>query len=83
MVLLLMWTPQQQLIFIYFLHVIQILAFPCNQFGAQEPEADVDVIRKDIKQRFNVQFSIYDKLDVNGATSHPLYTVSCMQIVSM
>jgi glutathione peroxidase-family protein len=61
---------------IHLRYPLQILAFPCNQFGSQEPEADVDVIRKDIKQRFGVNFSIYDKLDVNGADTHPLYLVS-------
>eukprot|EP00607_Mallomonas_marina_P009916 CAMPEP_0182420910 /NCGR_PEP_ID=MMETSP1167-20130531/6024_1 /TAXON_ID=2988 /ORGANISM="Mallomonas Sp, Strain CCMP3275" /LENGTH=189 /DNA_ID=CAMNT_0024597485 /DNA_START=245 /DNA_END=811 /DNA_ORIENTATION=- len=50
----------------------QILAFPCNQFGSQEP-APVKQIRADIKEQFNVQFPIFDKLDVNGMQEHPLY----------
>ena len=39
-----------------------------------EPEAE-EVIRKDIAKRFGVQFPIFDKIDVNGATTHPLYAV--------
>ncbi|KAG5188887.1 glutathione peroxidase [Tribonema minus] len=70
-------TPQYkdlvQLWDLYHDQGLQILAMPCNQFGQQEPEADVDVIRKDMKARFNVQFPIFDKIDVNGATTHPLY----------
>ena len=49
-----------------------IIAFPCNQFGSQEP-APVEQIRKDIRRQFNVQFPIMDKIDVNGPNTHPLY----------
>lgn len=49
-----------------------IIAFPCNQFGSQEP-APVERIRKDMLRQFNVQFPIMDKIDVNGPNTHPLY----------
>ena len=49
-----------------------ILAFPCNQFGSQEP-APVSRIRKDMADQFGVQFPIFDKIDVNGPSASPLY----------
>lgn len=49
-----------------------IIAFPCNQFGSQEP-SPVEKIRKDMLRQFNVQFPIMDKIDVNGPNTHPLY----------
>ena len=49
-----------------------ILAFPCNQFGSQEPQP-VERIRKDMKAQFGVQFPIFDKIDVNGGDASPLY----------
>lgn len=49
-----------------------ILAFPCNQFGSQEP-APVEKIRADMKRQFGVEFPIFDKIEVNGPTAHPLY----------
>ena len=51
----------------------QILAFPCNQFGNQEP-AEVKQVRKDMFARFGATFPILDKIDVNGPFEDPLYT---------
>ena len=51
----------------------QILAFPCNQFGNQEP-AEVKQVRVDMFKRFGATFPILDKIDVNGAFEDPLYT---------
>lgn len=50
-----------------------ILAFPCNQFGTQEPQS-VERIRKEMKSQFAVEFPIFDKIEVNGGGSSPLYT---------
>lgn len=49
-----------------------ILAFPCNQFGSQEP-APVERIRRDMLNQFGVEFPIFDKIDVNGPGVSPLY----------
>ena len=49
-----------------------ILAFPCNQFGSQEPQT-VERIRKEMKSQFNVEFPIFDKIEVNGGGASPLY----------
>lgn len=50
-----------------------ILAFPCNQFGSQEPQP-VERIRKDMKAQYNVEFPIFDKIEVNGGGASKLYT---------
>lgn len=52
---------------------MNIIAFPCNQFGSQEPSS-VDKIRIDMKRQYNVEFPIMDKIDVNGPYTHPLYS---------
>ncbi len=50
-----------------------VLGFPCNQFGGQEP-GDVEQIRIFCETSFGVHFPIFDKIDVNGPNSHPLFT---------
>jgi glutathione peroxidase len=49
-----------------------VLAFPCNQFGAQEP-GDPDVIERFCQQIYDVRFPIFAKIAVNGPEAHPLY----------
>jgi glutathione peroxidase len=51
----------------------QILGFPCNQFGGQEPGTD-DEIQNFCSGRFGVRFPVLAKVDVNGAQAHPLFT---------
>ena len=41
-----------------------VLGFPCNQFGGQEPEDDIKKIRSDMKERFGVEFPLFDKIEV-------------------
>lgn len=50
----------------------EILAFPCNQFGAQEPGTNEE-IQNFCTDRFGVTFPVMDKVDVNGDNAHPLY----------
>ena len=50
----------------------EILAFPCNQFGAQEPGTDAE-IASFCKTNYDVSFPLFSKVDVNGATAAPLY----------
>ena len=50
-----------------------ILGFPCNQFGGQEPGTNEE-IKQFCSSKFNVTFPLFDKLEVNGAKRHPLYT---------
>ncbi|MGL4602179.1 MAG: glutathione peroxidase [Plesiomonas sp.] len=51
---------------------LQILAFPCNQFGEQEP-GTADEIMKFCSLNYDVTFPIMQKTDVNGENAHPLY----------
>ena len=50
-----------------------ILAFPCNQFGGQEPNtaAEAEKIAKDDYGMKNVRFM--EKVDVNGDDTHPVF----------
>lgn len=50
----------------------EILAFPCNQFGSQEPGTNEE-IASFCDLQFNISFALFDKIDVNGETTHPLY----------
>ncbi|KDC52418.1 glutathione peroxidase [Pseudoalteromonas fuliginea] len=49
-----------------------ILAFPCNQFGQNEP-LDNLAIRDFYQEQFNISFEIFDKVMVNGPETHPLF----------
>lgn len=50
----------------------EILAFPCNQFGAQEP-GNEEEIKNFCSLTYDVTFPMFSKIDVNGETAHPLY----------
>jgi glutathione peroxidase len=50
---------------------IQILAFPCNQFGQQEPGSANEI--KQFVQEKGVQFKMMEKINVNGKDAHLLY----------
>jgi glutathione peroxidase len=50
----------------------EVLGFPCNQFGAQEPGSEAD-IQAFCSTTYNVSFPLFSKVDVNGADAHPLY----------
>ena len=52
---------------------LEIFAFPCNQFGAQEPKCELD-IKKFATDTYSVKFPLFSKVDVNGDHSSPLYT---------
>lgn len=51
---------------------LEILGFPCNQFGKQEP-GNADDIGEFCELNFGVTFPLFDKIDVNGPNAHPLY----------
>jgi len=51
---------------------IEILAFPCNQFGKQEP-GDSKEIESFCDLQFNIKFPLFEKVDVNGENTHPIY----------
>jgi len=51
---------------------LEILAFPCNQFGAQEP-GSLEEIQDFVCTRFKAEFPVFDKVDVNGSSAAPIY----------
>lgn len=51
---------------------LEILGFPCNQFGKQEPGTPAE-IQNFCKVNFGVTFPLFEKIDVNGEHTHPLY----------
>lgn len=50
-----------------------IIGVPCNQFGKQEP-GDAKVISEGCLIKYAVDFLMTEKVNVNGARSHPLFT---------
>lgn len=51
---------------------LAILAFPCNQFGSQEPGTDSE-IKEFCDLQFNITFPLFAKVDVNGNDTHELF----------
>jgi glutathione peroxidase len=51
---------------------LEVLGFPCNQFGAQEPGTEKE-IQSFCESKYDVTFPLYAKIDVNGADAAPLY----------
>ncbi|CAJ0584933.1 unnamed protein product, partial [Mesorhabditis spiculigera] len=52
---------------------LRVAAFPCNQFGGQEPGCELDV-RNFVKDNYDYEPDLYAKINVNGAQAEPLYT---------
>jgi len=50
---------------------LAILAFPCNQFGNQEPGTAEDI--KKFVEGYGVEFQIFAKINVNGEDAHPVF----------
>lgn len=51
---------------------LQVLGFPCNQFGGQEPGSDEE-IASFCAANYGVTFPVFSKIEVNGPGRHPLY----------
>ena len=51
---------------------LEVLGFPCNQFGAQEPGTNEEV-KSFCEVNYNVSFKMFDKIDVNGSDASPLF----------
>lgn len=70
------FTPQyeglQQLQRKYQKQGFEVLGFPCNQFGHQEPGSDND-IQKFCSLTYQVSFPLFKKVEVNGANTSPLF----------
>jgi glutathione peroxidase len=70
------FTPQykglQELYAKYHQRGLEVLGFPCDQFGHQEPGDDSE-IRSFCEVNYGVTFPLFSKIEVNGAGAHPLY----------
>ena len=70
------FTPQyealEQLYEEFHVRGFDVLGFPCNQFGAQEP-GTANEIEKFCHHEYGVSFPMFAKIDVNGPRTHPLY----------
>jgi glutathione peroxidase len=48
------------------------MGLPCNQFGAQEPGTNAEILQF-ATSKYGVSFPMFAKIEVNGANAHPLY----------
>ena len=51
---------------------LQVIGFPCNQFGAQEPGSAAEIAGF-CQRNYGVDFVLAEKVDVNGSGAHPLF----------
>ncbi|HMJ12651.1 MAG TPA: glutathione peroxidase [Polyangiaceae bacterium] len=51
---------------------LEVLGVPCNQFAGQEPGSEAE-IQEFCSTRYNVEFPLFSKVDVNGPNRHALY----------
>jgi glutathione peroxidase len=51
---------------------VEVLGFPCNQFGKQEPGGGEE-IGAFCEKNYGVTFPLFAKIDVNGTNAHPLF----------
>lgn len=51
---------------------LEVLGFPCNQFAKQDPSGN-DEIHSFCKLNYGVTFTMFEKINVNGESAHPLY----------
>ncbi len=51
---------------------LRVLGFPCNQFGKQE-KGSSEEITSFCQKNYGVSFTMHEKIDVNGASAHPLF----------
>ena len=70
------FTPQykglEQLQTKYPSEEFSVLAFPCNQFGGQEPGSNEEIVEF-CSLNYGSTFPIFSKIDVNGDNAHPLF----------
>ena len=69
-------TPQYQGLEALYRHYrdqgLEVLGFPCNQFGAQEP-GEAEEIAAFCQRNYGVSFQMFEKVDVNGSAAHPIF----------
>ena len=50
----------------------EIIAFPCNDFGRQEPGTNAEVLEK-CESKYNITFQLMEKINIKGDSIHPIY----------
>lgn len=65
------YTQLQQIYSEYKDKGLRILAFPCNQFGKQEPGDHNEIV--EFVSKYGVTFDLFSKVEVNGPSALPLY----------
>ncbi len=53
---------------------MQVLGFPCNQFAGQEPGSEAEILEF-VTSKFDVDFPMFAKIEVNGDGEAPLYSL--------
>uniref|UniRef100_A0A8R1HKG4 Glutathione peroxidase n=1 Tax=Caenorhabditis japonica TaxID=281687 RepID=A0A8R1HKG4_CAEJA len=66
------YTQFKELLDVYKKDGLEVLAFPCNQFGGQEPSCEID-ISNFVQDKFKFEPDLFQKIDVNGDNADPLY----------
>lgn len=70
------YTPQytglEQLYRKYHAQGLDVLAFPCNDYGGQEPGTNEEIVQF-CTTKYDVTFPLFDKVHAKGAQQHPLY----------
>jgi glutathione peroxidase len=70
------FTPQfqdlEELYQTYHAQGLEILGFPCNQFGSQDPGGDEEILAF-CQTNYGVSFPMFSKIEVNGPGAHPLF----------
>ena len=66
------YSPLQALYDKYRAQGFTLLGFPCNQFAGQEPKSNQE-IESFCSLTYNVSFPMFEKIEVNGANTHPLF----------
>ena len=51
---------------------LRVLGFPCNDFGAQEPGSNEEIVQF-CTSKYGVNFELFDKIQTKGPHEHPLY----------
>ncbi len=51
---------------------LDVIGFPCNQFGGQEPGSEEEIV-KFCKAKYDVSFDMFSKIEVNGDNAAPIY----------
>ena len=58
--------------FLSVIEQVHLLAFPCNQFGGQEPDSNEEILDF-VTSNYGVKFTMMDKVDVNGPNASMVF----------